>query len=350
MQLTLNSKITIIIGESATGKSSIHKLMAVKNAKVVKKCSDPGFKFVHLDNEESMTAYLLDKDDVLNDRSRLLPRKVYIIDENDLRINDTIASIIKKTINSYFIIISRSNLSSLNYSINDVKVLETGENGVVVLKNYLNTKKMVNLSNLELDKYVIEDRGKAKEWFKRLLNNNKDIIVAGSTDESGNVDKAKDKDSGGKEKVCNEVEKQILNGSKHVLVIFDSCSFGSCIVELKSLLSRYPKEVFLLSNYKSWEYVILKSNLFENDSVKEYSLNEPVFEESFYEIELQKLTDGDFTTIRHDKGMLSKCYTDKCCAYKRKGICNLGLPGEDKFVALLSGTLFEDLLRLSRRI
>lgn len=336
MQLSLNNKITIIIGNSATGKSSIHKMLDVKDAKVVKKCSDNGFKVVHLNSIESIEAYTTIKVEKLSKDLRLTPKRVYIIDENDIRINDVIASIIKNTVNSYFIITSRSNLNKLNYDIDAVKILETRNDGITVLKNYMPTKKIDNIPSLKLDCCVIEDKGKARVWFEALLADKVKVITAGSTDKFGNVDKVKIGNSGEKEKVCSEVEKQIINGKSQVLIVFDACSFGCCLRELKSLMDRYTDKLFILSNYKCWEYVILKSNLFK-DKMSEYSLNIPEFEEAFYEDELYNLSSGVYTTVNHDSGDLPKCYTHKCCVYNRKNkqVCNLGLHGEDKFIALL---------------
>lgn len=124
------------------------------------------------------------------------------------------------------------------------------------------------------------------------------------------------------------------------------------IAELKNIAETYGKRLFIIDCYKSWEYLMLKTNLFKN-KFKSYSLSEGVFEESYYEQLLQKLSNSRYGTIHHTNGGhdISKCYTDKCCAYKmeRSTNCKLGLPGNDKFVSLLKGTEFNILLAIAGR-
>lgn len=57
IQLTLADKITVIIGDSATGKSSLHKVLAVKDAKVTTRISDSRFGIVHLNNTSTLNGY-----------------------------------------------------------------------------------------------------------------------------------------------------------------------------------------------------------------------------------------------------------------------------------------------------
>lgn len=57
IQLTLADKITVIIGDSATGKSSLHKVLAVMDAKVTTRISDSRFGIVHLNNTSTLNGY-----------------------------------------------------------------------------------------------------------------------------------------------------------------------------------------------------------------------------------------------------------------------------------------------------
>lgn len=131
IQLTLTDKITVIVGDSGNGKSSLHKILLVKDAKVLIKISDRRFGIVYLNNMNMLNGYTSDR---LGD-IKLLPNNVYIIDES-IRITNEIASIIKNTADSYFIITSMTNLNSMNLDINAVKTLYTRDDGITILKNY----------------------------------------------------------------------------------------------------------------------------------------------------------------------------------------------------------------------
>lgn len=350
IQLTLADKITVIIGDSATGKSSLHKVLAVKDAKVTTRISDSRFGIVHLNNTSTLNGYTGGRLGDVNSDVKLLPNNVYIIDEGNVRITNEVASIIKNTINSYFIITSRTNLNNLNFDINAIKTLYTRDDGVTILKNYISMRKLDNIESMNVKYCITEDTGKAKVWFEKLFNNML-VIPAGSTNSLGDIDIKKMKYSGGKEQVCFEVEKQVKNREGNILIIFDRCSFGCCAIELKSIIDRYSDRILILSDYKCWEYVILKSNMFRK-RFSEYDINIPNFEEAYYEELLYTLSSSEFSTINHTKGELSRCYTDKCCTYNRrnKDVCKLGISGNDKFVALLIGTDFEDMLRIARRM
>ena len=144
IQLTLADKITVIIGDSATGKSSLHKVLAVKDAKVTTRISDSRFGIVHLNNTSTLNGYTGGRLGDVNSDVKLLPNNVYIIDEGNVRITNEVASIIKNTINSYFIITSRTNLNNLNFDINAIKTLYTRDDGVTILKNYISMRKLDN--------------------------------------------------------------------------------------------------------------------------------------------------------------------------------------------------------------
>lgn len=155
------------------------------------------------------------------------------------RNNDNIAKAIQCSTNSYFLITSRTNLGKLNFSLNAVKELKIQNNGIAMLENYVKTSKKENIRNTELQSVVIEDSGKAREWFKELFKNKQLEIEYPNKH--------------GKEQVCNLLEYKLRNTNGIILTIFDECSFGSCIKKFKGIIDEFNDRVLILSNYKSWE-------------------------------------------------------------------------------------------------
>ena len=220
-----------------------------------------------------------------------------------------------------------------------VKQLVPDSNGVIHFKSYITLTRQTKpeLIQSKIDYIIIEDSGKAKEWFKSLFRDSISIESPGN----------------GKEQVC-DLAKDRLESYTNILLIFDECSFGACIEKLASLIFKFPNRITLLSDYKSWEYLILRSN-FYRDKMTPYSVLSNEFEERYYENHLSELSrqSGRILHIDHDKGgKLSKCYTDACCAYS--GInnreCDIGLKGDDKFIAMFKGTEFENILIIAKRV
>lgn len=333
VRLELDNKITVIVGLSATGKSTLHKVLEVNDRTKIIQISDNRYKLIYLGSQDILH-------DIIKD-NKLDSYRIYLIDEGKIEIDNEVASIIRRTRNSYFIITSRTELGKLNFALDAVKHLVTNSNGVITLQNFLGLrKKSINeLKNIKLDEIVIEDSGKAKQWFDVLF------IPLGMKCKTPNE---------GKEKVCDLIENLFESGVTNILAIFDECSFGTCIKKLKYLVELYQDRLNILSNYKSWEYLILQTNMYRRNIV-EYGIDSDEFEESYYENLLDRLSNkaGKKTHISHESSKnqhLSKCYTEPCCFYS-KGTreCSIGLKGKDKFVALLTGTEFENILILAHR-
>lgn len=334
IHLIIEEKITVIMGLSATGKSTIHKVITNPDSTTDIKLSDSKFELINLTSRQSLNTYL-SKDNTL------FKNKVYIIDEGKLVINDDIASIIQHSTNVYFIITARTKLGKLNYSLESVKIIEQQLNGVSILKNFINMKlkNKDELKVINIDNAIIEDSGRAKTWFEKLF-------------EYTNI-QLRSPEKGGKEQVCNDLKKLLDNSSNNVLALFDECSFGVCVKTFRGILEEFENRILILSDYKSWEYLILQSNMYKN-TFKEYGIEQPMFEEVYYEEALHRISGNSrYTIINHESNSeLSDCYTKPCCwrSQSVNSICKHGLHGNDKFIALLKDTIFEDLLIIARRL
>lgn len=342
--LELKDKITVITGDSATGKSSMIKIGSLKKSSVMNiQLSDTSYDVV-----------CIRRNTELND-TNFSEKRIYIIDEG-VRINNEIAKGIKLSKNSYFILITRklTGLSNLNYDIFSVKKLIEIEKRKFVLTNYMYYTHIVDDIKLGCtDTIVVEDSKRAYEWFSRLFSNlDVNMIVAGES----LADKESRYTPGGKEKVCREAEHQLNTSTGRLLIIFDRCSFGPELSKLKALLDNdtYYKRILILSDYLSWEYLMLQTNMFKK-YFKAYNINEPMFEEEYYELQLEGISRKyGVYSIQHSPSSnkaakLAKCYYDACCCINRDKECYIGVSGDDKFKALLTGTNFERLLAMSGR-
>lgn len=341
LDITLDNKITIILGLSGTGKSSIHNILTKINSSRKQgkiEISNKRLKFLYVNNEQLIMYGIHDE--------HLPEDTIYIIDEGRVHIDNYLATIIKNTINSYFIFTTRDVIHTLNYDMYSVKELVHLKNGISTFKNYINThiQNEEEISKSSLNNIIIEDSGKAQQWFTKLFENMSIRIESVH----------------GKDNICYRLEQELKNNNSNILVIMDRCSFGCQTYKFKGLIDKYGSHVFMISNYKSWEYLMLNTNMYKN-YYKPYEVDIPLFEEEYYEQELERIS-GDnqecsrYTKIKHEtkinvQSKLKKCYTDKCCAYSNRiSECKYGLHGEDKINALLSGTLFHGLLVLTRRI
>lgn len=202
MHLIIKDKITVIMGLSATGKSTIHKVLTNPDRTTDIKLSDSRFELINITSRQNLNSNL-SKD------STLFKNKVYIIDEGKLSIDDTVANIIQHSTNVYFIITSRTKLGKLNYGLDSVKIIEQQPNGISILKNFISTmpKDRNELKVADIDKAIIEDSGKAKIWFEKLFTYT-------------NI-KIKSPEKNGKEQVCVELKEMLDNSNNRVLAIFE---------------------------------------------------------------------------------------------------------------------------------
>lgn len=214
MHLILEHKITVIVGLSGTGKSTLHRALTDKDATTQFKISDTKYQVEYIPNRQFA-------DHLMNEDGIFTGYKIYLIDEGRLEIDNDIANAIQHSVYSYFVITSRTNLGRLNFDMHAVKELEIRNNGITVLKDYVmsDEKTESEWRNIKIESVIVEDSGKAKKWFGELLKN---LSVRVESPEKM-----------GKEQVCQELLNKLDHTSGIILSLFDECSFGCCIKEFK---------------------------------------------------------------------------------------------------------------------
>lgn len=330
--ISLNSKITRIIGNSATGKTSLADAFSSSNRSLT------DYKIIGIKGY-NITSDITFGSNTLAENFRKLKNHIVIIDEKHYSAmqEHEVEQTIQENKSCYFIILGRGRYAGLNIDIDSVYEFKN-VNGI----NRLSGVAIGNTSVSEHTKFdycILEDTGKAYTWFESLFNRALNLVPASS----------------GKETVCKTAAK-ILEEScnSNVLLLFDRVSFGACYTEYIELLKDYGSRLFIVKDYKSWEYLMLKTNMFKSRFI-EYSIQTGLFEEKYYEQLLQKVSSSRLGTIKHDGGKLPLCYTEPCCPYTSNTDreCTFGIATgaeKDKFVDLLRGTEFEDLLKISGRL
>lgn len=126
LSLELNNKITVITGNSATGKSTIHKILDVKDGSKQIKISDTRYDIHNIADTHQLEMETIS--------GGFNPYNIYVIDEGRIDIDNDLADKIQHSTFTYFVIIARTALGKLNFPLSAVSTLVTGEDGVIRLK------------------------------------------------------------------------------------------------------------------------------------------------------------------------------------------------------------------------
>lgn len=126
--LEIKDKVTIISGPSATGKSTLHRVLEVSDNKKIIDISDKPYDLQHIKHRSQLV------DLVTNEAFK--EYRIYIIDAGDLSIDNEIASLIQKSRNVYFVITYRKAPIELNSSIYTIKQLVIDKDGIIRLTDY----------------------------------------------------------------------------------------------------------------------------------------------------------------------------------------------------------------------
>lgn len=344
-RLVIKDKITVVVGDSATGKSSLARFVSDKyvNETVIRMYSKEGIKYKLMSD--------LTRDNIVDTISES-KNTIFIIDEDiweRCKGNNEVYRAIRESKYCYFLFTTRSEIN-LNYSIDSTKVFkETSK--VAELKPFITVQEYSKDKNVKITDIITEDTGKGYDWFNKLMATS-DVNVLDSYFEY--TDNTGFHEASGKDSYCARVSAFISeNMGARVLMIFDKISFGSNAAKYKRLIEDFGHYLYVLSPYKSFEHLILNTNMYKDYNSK-YDIDCGMFEEAYYEKVLEELSSGKYTSLKHDSGgsSIGFCYTGLCtdcrgakeCTFKKKLNCK-----NDKFVALLKGTEFRGLLGIAER-
>lgn len=242
-EFTIRRNITLIRGDSATGKSTLIKM---------------------LDNYEEngkasgITVKCKKKCVVLNSvrwqvNLQAITNSIVFIEEGDTFIkSDEFSSAVKESDN-YFVIITRDNLPNLPYSVTEIY-------GIRLSQKYAGLKQVYNefypMYDVEKEKYsldkplmIIEDGKAGFEFFSKAFEKKYKCITANG---KSNIYKLllenKEKNSG-------------------AIVVADGAAFGAEIERIVQLIE--DGVLIHLFLPESFEWLLLKSNLLDDENVNE---------------------------------------------------------------------------------
>lgn len=229
-KFTINRNITIIRGNSATGKTTLINMINES-----KKSTD-------ISLISKVPCIVIPDTEMWDLLIQNTHNSILFFDEDcEFVGTHDFARIVKKS-DCYFVIVTRKKLSNLPYSINEVyELIESSHYGVTgpvtnkLVKMYDSLEKFYDAPTI-----IVEDSNSGYEFFKGVFDE-KNILVAN-----------------GKNNIINIVKTITTD----LIVVADGAAFGDCINELIQL-NNVSKNIYMFLP-ESFEWLILKSKLFYN--------------------------------------------------------------------------------------
>ena len=347
----LNSKVTVIQGDSASGKTSLVDLIMGQRAQISVTGDYSLFVLNKMIFDNLCKKCLKNNDGSLSDEEYLskmwtkenpFEDSVIFVDEEDFVETTRFARLVNSDISCYYVIIDRSNLAGISYSPDNIFILETDGR-----KHWLRPKYTFDDSNVEkIDAVLVEGTGSDYLFFKKLFEN---CPVWNPMSDSGIISAGRNNIPKYLKKSVNKIE------NKTLFLAVDYCAFGSNVERVFEECFKNNLRVILNSDYISFEYLLLKSNLIDDAEIDDI-INENYIAYSNIEKlctkRLVELTKYKYFKYSKSPKRFSDCYTIDCCSKHDKNDCGAykRFRGKDKINEMLRGTIFEFLLRYAGRI
>lgn len=280
-KLTLKRKLTIIRGDSATGKTTMIQMLndALENGTVSIDCEYKcmvltDFTWRYLINVEQDCLYFIDE-------------------ESDFVYTNLFAKMFRES-SGYFVIITRKDIESLPYSVNSIYSFKHSGKYITLksiysFSNYL----LFNTDDFDTNTVVCEDSGSGFEFYKSMLDGKLDVCSCF-----------------GKSNVAKFIIDNVSSNKKYMFIV-DGASFGSNIGKVFDLCLRNGHNIFIP---ESFEYILLHLSKFNylNVLMDEYKLSNVIGSdyvswEEFFTAELIGRAAG--TEFDYSKSHINKTYT-----------------------------------------
>lgn len=285
-EFDIKRNITIVRGDSATGKTTLVSLIDTYD----RLGADSGIEVSC--SRRCLTVNNSNWESVLNSVSECI---VFIDEENTIIKSDDFARKIKDTDN-YYVIITRENLPNLPYSVEEIYGIHTSGRYADMRKTYNSFYQLYTVDEHngadKAETVIVEDSSSGYDFFKAVVADDINCISAG-----------------GKTKIKRTV---MDNAGKPLLVIADGAAFGSEMGELFLYMQKHPEVSLYLP--ESFEWLILKSGLIDGNRIADILQHTEDFLESseyfswerFYTKLLISETEG--TYLQYSKQKLNDVY------------------------------------------
>ncbi len=285
-EFDIKRNITIVRGDSATGKTTLVSLIDTYD----RLGADSGVELSCA--RRCLTVNNSNWESILNSVSECI---VFIDEENTIIKSDDFARKIKDT-NNYYVIITRENLPNLPYSVEEIYGIHTSGKYADMRRTYNSFYQLYTVNERsdaeKVETVIVEDSNSGYDFFNAVAADDINCISAG-----------------GKTKIKRTV---MDNEGKHLLVIADGAAFGSEMGELFLYMQKHLEISLYLP--ESFEWLILKSGLIDGNRIADILQHTEDFLESseyfswerFYTKLLISETEG--TYLQYSKQKLNDVY------------------------------------------
>ena len=298
----LRRNLTIIRGDSATGKTTLLRILY----EYLRTGRQSGYGV-----STNASYYVYIRDEVGRDwKDALYPLKntvIFIEENNEFVFTKEFAGYVKESGN-YFVFVTRAPLKMLPYSIHEIYEIITDGKRTDIKESYHEFKEIYSnypiIENNKVQNVVTEDSNSGYQFWMHVFKN------SNVTSSNGN---------GNLMKRVKELE------SGDILVIADGAAFGSLIETCMSSFQIQTERGIALWLPESFEYLILKSGIFKSDKITQILDNIPEYVESekyeswenfFTDILIMLTADG---VEKYSKNLLNSYYLQDWVVDKIKG-------------------------------
>lgn len=286
-EFDIKRNITIIRGDSATGKTTLYSMIAL----AARMGESSG-----VDLQCEKRCRTLDG----SDWKLVLPTlrdHIIFLDEDDHFLKTADFARMVRESDNYFVIITREDLPNLPYSVEEIYGIHTSGKYHDMKKVYNEFYHIYSVQDIpekmRVDEIIVEDSNSGYEFFDHVCKEKRILC----------------ENAGGKSKIID-----FLQGStfKNLLVIADGASIGPEMNELFQYMKTHPCTRCYLP--ESFEWMILKSGIIDGNAVQDILQHPQDFIESqeyfswerFFTSLLMQYTQG--TYLQYSKHKLNEAY------------------------------------------
>lgn len=287
---TIRRNITIIKGDSATGKTTLVEMIrehyeSGKNSGIELNCDKPCRTLAGRDWKTLLAT--------------MQESIVFIDEDNDFLPTHEFAEAVRES-NNYYVIVTREGLPNLPYSAEEIYGIRESGKYATLKQTYQEFYHIYRrddyTGSVKPENVIVEDSNSGYDFFKGLSEpENYEVISAG-----------------GKSNIFSEI---IKNPNRNTLIIADGAAFGPEMDRVMKQIHRRNGIALYLP--ESFEWMILKSGIIEDKEVKEILTEPERYIESrqyfswerFFAALLVNKTDG--TYLKYTKKTLNPAYLNE---------------------------------------
>lgn len=242
-EFLIRRNITILKGDSATGKTSLIDMIREYNLQGI----ESGIELFCEKNCAVIEGNLWEKQ-----LSYLQDSIVFIDEGNRFMSSVEFAKAIQQTDN-YYVLVTREGLETLPYSIEEIYGIRSNRKYGGLTQTYhemYHIYKNYNMERNDITKILTEDSNSGYQFFAKLCADKNIACISAN----------------GKSNICQEI---IKHKEDNLLIIADGAAFGSEMEKVIGLMKNYEKIALYLP--ESFEWLILKAGVIDDKELREMS-------------------------------------------------------------------------------